>query len=328
MDVKSYSPAPSERRAYWEGREPGVKFKKSPLEIKLKRHRFRPFKLRSMQNTPYGYACRQQQADKKNQDRREAENKERLKRLRVDISFSVIVMDEKGKSHPDWVITFQMTAPPPDKEVSDTNRFVAAGKDWWNNENNPGCWAYIQMLHKGEAKGGRPVVTCERRTPKDTESKKCFDYMSEGGRLKCEQDSCIRFAHDAFRRRDITLATATRRSIHLYMIGCARCPGYLEHNIEAGVEAGELYGVFAEEVPWLKTMVCPEVKPRRLILPVLPVFNFDLTFNPLTQRVVFPAYQMISPFITLASVKEGPVPDDQYDIYRWYCRGLSSSDFA
>lgn len=70
---------------------------------------------------------------------RERQDAERLKRLSVTIRYVVPISDGKEA----WSVELTLVAPPPKGAVSEFNRFIGPGKDWWNDAKDPRCYQHI-----------------------------------------------------------------------------------------------------------------------------------------------------------------------------------------
>lgn len=251
----------------------------TPLQRRLKQHRYKPRKSWKQRKTPEGYAYRQALHDQKCRAFTDRENAARLKRLRVEIEYEVPVRDEANTQNLGWSVRLTLTAPAPNWEVDPDlkkNRFVQEGKDWWNNPRQVQTAAYIQMLHTGEADGGRATVIGERVLLRQ---RGLFIHVDEARRRDCEKISCIRWARSLM-SREAKDADVCEYILRMYMVGCV-------HFNDCLLQTTEVHEDF---VPLLRESSaefkdCEAEDAIKRLTRILPTFNTDLRFNPITRRL-------------------------------------------
>ncbi len=292
----------------------------APTMTRRARHRFKPRKLRMQRNTLEALAHRQNLLDAECRRFREAMEAQRTKRLGVAIEYTVPVFDEKGTTDLKWSFQLRLEAPAPTGAVSEFNRYVKPGTDWWNDVHDGRTWAYIKMLHQGEVAGTRALVTGVRNTPRRNSH---FSGMSESRRRLCEKMSCVRWAGRDGSTRLSTEAQIVERCIRLYMVGCARVTGYVtpKQEMESDFVADpNLVNDARKRSAIFQKWTDREV--HAYLCELLPAFNCDLHFDPLRREVVLPAVGLSNVFMEVAGIREGALPDSWESLVSWFFTNL------
>jgi hypothetical protein len=288
------------------------------IVIKIKGHRFKPFKTFNMRNTPEGQRHRQALRDADSKKFKDARNARYVNRRRVNITYDVQVRDEEDMRNLGWRVRVNLTAPAPAGEVDDVDQSVTMGEDYWNDVKDGKCWIHIKGLHTGEVEGGRPVVRGERlKLSRNARRQK----LTQDQMRMCEAKSLIRWANLPVVKGPDLKQTVVERAVRLYIVGCVKIA---EHYLCENVRNDEKNSM--DFFNGLHDSKADEMLPvkRMNLHSVLPTVNSHLGFNPLTREIRHTdsgwSTDVFSSLLCIPSVKS--VESEKSD---WFFRGLRLS---